>query len=190
MLITLALMNFYDLQLERMSLATLIIALGLLVDNGIVVAEDFMKRLENGISRIEALKGVGKELTIPLLTSSLTTILFFLPLMLAESTAGEYTRSLSLVIAMALLTSWIAGLCLTPILCYFFLKIDKKKSKEKETSGIFYKLSIGYGFLLKGILKIRFIFLASMFAAFVFAIMLSKDVPKRFFPDSDRPQIL
>jgi len=47
------------------------------------------------------------------------------------------------------LTSWIAGLCLTPILCYFFLKIDKKKSKEKETSGIFYKLSIGYGFLLK-----------------------------------------
>ncbi len=190
MLITLALMNFYDLQLERMSLATLIIALGLLVDNGIVVAEDFMKRLENGISRIEALKGVGKELTIPLLTSSLTTILFFLPLMLAESTAGEYTRSLSIVIAMALLTSWIAGLCLIPILCYFFLKIDKKKSKEKETSGIFYKLSIGYGFLLKGILKIRFIFLASMFAAFVFAIMLSQDVPKRFFPDSDRPQIL
>jgi multidrug efflux pump subunit AcrB len=190
MLITLALMNFYDLQLERMSLATLIIALGLLVDNGIVVAEDFMKRLERGISRIEALKGVGKELTIPLLTSSLTTILFFLPLMLAESTAGEYTRSLSLVIAMALLTSWIAGLCLTPILCYYFLKIDKKKSKEKETSGIFYKLSIGYGFLLKGILKIRFLFLAAMFAAFIFSIMASKEVPKRFFPDSDRPQIL
>ena len=110
------------LQLERMSLATLIIALGLLVDNGIVVAEDFMKRLERGISRIEALKGVGKELTIPLLTSSLTTILFFMPLMMAESTAGEYTRSLSLVIAMALLTSWIAGLCLTPLLCYYFLK--------------------------------------------------------------------
>ena len=190
MLITLALMNFYDLQLERMSLATLIIALGLLVDNGIVVAEDFMKRLENGISRIDALKGVGKELTIPLLTSSLTTILFFMPLMLAESTAGEYTRSLSLVIAMALLTSWIAGLCLTPILCYFFLKIDKKKSKEKETSGIFYRLSILYGGLLKGILKIRFIFLGAMFAAFVFSIMLSKEVPKRFFPDSDRPQIL
>ena len=190
MLITLALMNFYDLQLERMSLATLIIALGLLVDNGIVVAEDFMKRLENGISRIDALKGVGKELTIPLLTSSLTTILFFMPLMLAESTAGEYTRSLSLVIAMALLTSWIAGLCLTPLLCYFFLKIDKKKSKEKETSGIFYRLSIFYGGLLKGILKIRFIFLGAMFAAFVFSIMLSKEVPKRFFPDSDRPQIL
>ena len=190
MLITLALMNFYDLQLERMSLATLIIALGLLVDNGIVVAEDFMKRLENGISRIDALKGVGKELTIPLLTSSLTTILFFMPLMLAESTAGEYTRSLSLVIAMALLTSWIAGLCLTPILCYFFLKIDKKKSKEKETSGIFYRLSIFYGVLLKGILKIRFIFLGAMFVAFIFSIMLSKEVPKRFFPDSDRPQIL
>ena len=190
MLITLALMNFYDLQLERMSLATLIIALGLLVDNGIVVAEDFMKRLERGISRIEALKGVGKELTIPLLTSSLTTILFFMPLMMAESTAGEYTRSLSLVIAMALLTSWIAGLCLTPILCYYFLKIDKKKSKEKETSGIFYKLSNGYGFLLKGILKIRFLFLAAMFAAFLFSIIASKEVPKRFFPDSDRPQIL
>ncbi|MBT4759433.1 MAG: efflux RND transporter permease subunit [Nitrosomonadales bacterium] len=190
MLITLALMNFYNLELERMSLATLIIALGLLVDNGIVVAEDFMQRLEKGVSRIAALKGVGKELTIPLLTSSLTTILFFMPLMMAESAAGEYTRSLSLVIAMALLTSWIAGLCLTPILCYYFVKIDKKKSQEKESSGIFYKLSSGYGLLLKGILKIRFIFLGMMFATFVFSIIASKEVPKRFFPDSDRPQIL
>ncbi len=144
MLITLALMNFYDLQLERMSLATLIIALGLLVDNGIVVAEDFMKRLENGISRIEALKGVGKELTIRLLTSSLTTILFFMPLMLAESTAGEYTRSLSLVIAMALLTSWIAGLCLTPLLCYFFLKLIRRKAKKKKLWDFY----IGYLFFM------------------------------------------
>ncbi len=77
MLATLAVMNILGMELERMSLATLIISLGLLVDNGIVIAEDFKRRLEEGSSREDALKTCGGEMAVPLLISSLTTILVF-----------------------------------------------------------------------------------------------------------------
>ena len=122
MLATLAIMKMTGMVLEQLAMSTLIIALGLLVDNGIVIAEDFKRRLEEGAERFEAMCQGGKELAMPLLSSSATTILFFLPLMLAENVAGEFTRSVSLVILITLLTSWVMALCITPVLCYFLLK--------------------------------------------------------------------
>ena len=189
MVASLALMNIFDIKLERMSLASLIISLGLLVDNGIVVAEDIMSRIENKIDRLEAIKQCGKELTVPLLTSSLTTILFFMPLMLAEHVAGEYTRSLSLVITIALLTSWVIAMTFTPLLCFYFIKIDTTKPKDNKPS-FMDKINKAYEVFLKGVLKIRYLFVLSMFALFIFSLYAAKDLPKRFFPDSDRPQIL
>ena len=189
MVVSLALMNIFDIKLERMSLASLIISLGLLVDNGIVVAEDIMSRIENKIDRLEAIKQCGKELTVPLLTSSLTTILFFMPLMLAEHVAGEYTRSLSLVITIALLTSWVIAMTFTPLLCFYFIKIDTTKPKDNKPS-FMDKINKAYEVFLKGVLKIRYLFVLSMFALFIFSLYAAKDLPKRFFPDSDRPQIL
>ena len=189
MVVSLALMNIFDIKLERMSLASLIISLGLLVDNGIVVAEDIMSRIENKIDRLEAIKQCGKELTVPLLTSSLTTILFFMPLMLAEHVAGEYTRSLSLVITIALLTSWVIAMTFTPLLCFYFIKIDTTKPKDNKPS-FMDKINKAYEVFLKGVLKIRYLFVLSMFALFIFSLYAATDLPKRFFPDSDRPQIL
>jgi len=189
MVVSLALMNIFDIKLERMSLASLIISLGLLVDNGIVVAEDVMSRIENKVDRLEAIKQCGKELTVPLLTSSLTTILFFMPLMMAEHTAGEYTRSLSLVITIALLSSWVIAMTFTPLLCFYFIKVDTNKPK-KDKPGLMEKINKGYEVFLKGVLKVRYIFVLSMFALFIFSLYSAKDLPKRFFPDSDRPQIL
>lgn len=72
-------MGFTGLPLERMSLATMVIALGLLVDNAIVIAEDFKRRLEEGTDRDDALRETGKELAVPLAASTSTTILVFLP---------------------------------------------------------------------------------------------------------------
>jgi multidrug efflux pump subunit AcrB len=183
MVVSLALMNIFDIKLERMSLASLIISLGLLVDNGIVVAEDIMSRIENKIDRLEAIKQCGKELTVPLLTSSLTTILFFMPLMLAEHVAGEYTRSLSLVITIALLTSWVIAMTFTPLLCFYFIKIDTTKPKDNKPS-FMDKINKAYEVFLKGVLKIRYLFVLSMFALFIFSLYAAKDLPKRFFPDS------
>lgn len=105
-LATLMVMYFTGIAMERMSLATIVIALGLLVDNGVVIAEDFKRRLAEHGDRDKALADTGKELAIPLLSSSLTTILVFTPLMLAQHSAGEYTRSISLVVLITLTISW------------------------------------------------------------------------------------
>jgi multidrug efflux pump subunit AcrB len=187
MLTTLSIMLFFDMKLERMSLATLIISLGLLVDNGIVIAEDFKRRIEDGISRYNAMLQGCKELAIPLLSSSVTTILFFLPLMLAEHVAGEYTRSISLVILITLLTSWILALCVTPILCYYFIKPSTNENEKSSTSNNFYEI---YEAFLHWILKHRLVFMSLMLVIFIGSIASMKFVPKQFFPESDRTQIL
>lgn len=192
-LIVLAILNFSGMALERMSLATLIISLGLLVDNGIVVAEDFKKRLEAGEKRIEIVRNIGHTLAIPLLTSSATTMLVFLPLMLAESASGEYTRSISIVIIYALVVSWLLSLMVTPYLCYLFIKDGEIKSKEglqQKIATLFDKLNDTYRSFLKRILRQRALFMAFMIVLFVAAGGAMSIVPVKFFPDSDRAQVL
>lgn len=197
MLVTLALMNLFGMSLERMSLSTLIIALGLLVDNGIVIAEDFRRRLEEGATRKQAMIEGGQELAVPLFVSSLTTILVFLPLMLAEHVAGEYTRSISLVILMSLLTSWVLALCVTPTLCYYFLKVDTKppqvNSNLSEPDTVISFKDRLYDFYRRSLhwaLTYRKAFLALSALMFAGSIVLMSFVPQQFFPDSDRAQVL
>lgn len=187
MLATLSIMQISGIDLQRMSLATLIIALGLLVDNGIVIAEDFKSRLEKGQERYDAMCQGGKELAIPLLSSSATTILFFLPLMLAQHVAGEYTRSISLVILITLLTSWVLALCVTPIFCYYFVKLPKSHSGTAENEGIWYQR---YEMFLDSLLKYKLVFALGMVLMFALAVYGLGQTPKQFFPDSDRTQIL
>jgi len=200
MLTTLTIMYFADMKLERMSLATLIISLGLLVDNGIVIAEDFKSRIEKGIARFDAMLQGSKELAIPLLSSSITTILFFLPLMLAEHVAGEYTRSISLVILITLLTSWILALCVTPLLCYFFIKpakethsaesSDHTNANKKHNNGNAGKFYAYYEAFLHWLLRHKALFMGAMVMLFIGSIISMGSVAKQFFPDSDRTQII
>ncbi|TWX57747.1 efflux RND transporter permease subunit [Colwellia hornerae] len=190
MLTTLAIMKFSGMTLEKMSLATLIIALGLLVDNGIVIAEDFKRRIEQGIDRFDAMCQGGKELAMPLLSSSVTTILFFLPLMLAEHVAGEFTRSVSLVILITLMTSWVLALCVTPTLCYFFIKAENNGTttdKATENSTKFYQV---YEKFLHWALAHKAIFMALMVIALIVSLSGFGLLKKQFFPDSDRTQVM
>ncbi|MFC6489003.1 efflux RND transporter permease subunit [Nitratireductor sp. GCM10026969] len=190
MLVTLAVMGFAGIPLERMSLATLVIALGLLVDNGIVIAEDFKRRMEEGASRETALERTGRELALPLLSSTLTTVLVFLPLMLAEHEAGEYTRSISLVILISLMTSWVLAMTVTPVLCHRFMKTPDRTRAPAERSGVFAVFERGYASLLRRVLPLRIPFLVLMFAALGAGGWAISKVPQRFFPASDRAQVL
>ncbi|WP_353219893.1 efflux RND transporter permease subunit [Salinisphaera sp. S4-8] len=197
MLASLAVMGFFDMTLQRMSLATLVIALGLLVDNGIVIAEDFKRRLEEGATRDAALKQTGDQMAFPLLSSTLTTILVFLPLMLAEHVAGEYTRSISLVILITLLTSWLLAMGLTPLLCYRFIRVDHVGDGGNETPDgpafsqrLFERMNGVYERLLRQVMARPVLFLIGMFALLVLAVVGLANAPAKFFPDSDRAQIL
>ena len=192
MLMSMAIMRSMDIELQRMSIAALIISLGMLVDNGIVIAEDIRTRLQNGEDRRQAALTSGRTLAIPLLTSTLTTILAFAPIPLAIGGAGEYTKSLGLVLIITLLSSWFLSMLMTPLMCLWFMKIKPREPEAEGRAvdpytGIFYRV---YRFLLQGMLRVRLLVLACTVAAFVAAIFASKIVVKEFFPAGDRNQYL
>ncbi|MDJ0851397.1 MAG: efflux RND transporter permease subunit [Myxococcota bacterium] len=181
-------MSLLEIPLHSVSIAALIISLGLLVDNGVVVAEDVRTRMEAGVERREAALAAGRELAMPLLTSSLTTILAFMPLMLAQNSAGEYTRSLSQVVAITLLCSWFLALYATPLFCTWFVRVDPTAGGEGNLyARRGYQV---YRRFLHLVLRRRIAFLALMFGIFVTAIFLFRFVTLQFFPSSTREQYL
>jgi multidrug efflux pump subunit AcrB len=144
MMVTLVGMSIWGIELHRISIAAIIVALGLLVDNGVVVAEEIRQRLDNGVDRLEAALATPRSLAIPLLTSSLTTVVAFMPLVLIQDTTGEFLRSLGQVLAIALLASWLLSITITPAMCYWFL--DDKIADEKveaSSEGAAYSLYRG-----------------------------------------------
>ena len=174
-------MSFMGIGLDQISLAALIIALGMLVDNGIVMAESTMVQMQSGRKPVEAAVASANELRVPLLTSSLTTAAAFLPIYLAESAVGEFTASLFLVVTITLLCSWLLSLTLIPLLCVLFLKV-KENQETDYSSGIY----LHYRRLLQMILRHRVITLASVAGLFVVVLGGFQYVPKIFFPESDR----
>ncbi len=127
MMATLMLMRYLGIGLDKMSLVALIIALGLLVDNAIVMSESILVRMQAGEHAREAALASSRELRFPLLVSSLTTIAAFLPIVLAESTVGEYTAPLAQVIALTLLASWLLAITMVPLLCMLCLRVRQRK---------------------------------------------------------------
>ncbi len=184
MLMSLIVMRMMDIDLQRVSIASMIIALGLLVDNGIVVAEDVIRRLSGGECKRDACINAGQTLAVPLLVSSLTVILAFTPLLLAEDQTGEYVRSLAQVIAITLVSSWILALTVTPVLCFYFLKPSQhEKEAEENYDTRFYR---GYRFILGKLLHNRIAFMALIVGLFVLSVVGFGRVPQQFFPNSSR----
>ena len=183
LLASLLVMRLFGIPLHSVSIAALIISLGLLVDNGIVMAEDIRTRIEQGEDRRSSALAAGRELATPLLTSSLTTILAFMPLMLASNSAGEYMRSLSQVLTITLLSSWVLALFVTPLFCMWFIQPG---TRTDESSGVYARYR---GFLVR-ILARPFQFLGAMLLVFVATLFLFRFVAIQFFPDSTRDQFL
>jgi len=123
MLMGLVIMGLMGIELQRMSIASMIIALGMLVDNGIVVAEDIRTRMQLGASAKEAAQKTGDTLSLPLLTSTLTTVLAFMPMILMIGSTGDYVLSLGQVVIILLLSSWFLSMYLTTSSCCWFLKV-------------------------------------------------------------------
>jgi len=182
-MMTFMLMRAFGMTINTMSLASLMIALGMLVDNAIVMSESILVSIKEGKKPVKAAVDSAKELNAPLLIASLTTAAAFLPIALAESETGEYCIDLFKVITIALVSSWILSLTMIPMLCAMFLKV-KKQDKEESYNTKFYNWYKGF---LTAALKHRWISLLITFIIFISAMQLSKVVPSLFFPASDRP---
>ena len=182
MVVSLLVMSFLDVGLNQMSLAALIIALGMLVDNAIVMAESILVRMQEGTPAVEAAVGSAREMRYPLLISSLTTSAGFLPIFLAESTTGEYTAPLFTVVTIALLVSWLLALTMTPLLCVVFLRV-KRLAPEESFDGRFYRF---YRRTLLTALRHRSASLGVVGILFLAALAGFGFVPRLFFPPSNK----
>ena len=186
MMIALIGMLIWGIELHRISIAAIIVALGLLVDNGVVIAEDIRRRLDEGVDRLEAALATPRTLAIPLLTSSLTTVLAFLPLVLIDDSTGEFLRSLGQVLALALLASWVLAISVTPALCYWFLSPSKTSDNAQITyDSLVYKI---YRHLLALLLRYRVIFVAIMIGLLFAATNIFQFVKERSLGPSERNQ--
>ena len=180
MLLSIIVMSSLNIGLDQISLAALIIALGMLVDNGIVMSENIMVRMEKGQSSFEAALSSSAELRTPLLTASLTTAAAFLPIYLAESSVGEFTASLFKVVTITLLSSWVVSLTIIPLLCVLFLRVKADAGAAPSKMEGLYRRG------LNGLLRYRTATLLLTAVVFVVALRGFEFVPKLFFPPSDR----
>ncbi len=182
-LATLLVMRALGIELQTVSIAALILALGLLVDNGIVIAEDIERRLRAGEDRRAACEAAGRTLAIPLLTSSLVIILAFSPFFLGQTSTNEYLRSLAVVLALTLLGSWALSLTVTPLLCLRLVPDPTHTGASTDSA-----LHRGYRRLLEALLRHRLAYLLAMLGLLVLATLKVLSLPYDFLPPSDRNQ--
>ncbi len=176
--------------LERISLGALIIALGMLVDNAIVVVDGILVGLQKGKKAVEAATDVVRQSAIPLLGATFIAILAFAAIGTSQDSTGEFCRSLFQVIMVSLFLSWVIAVTVTPLLGVMFLKVASPKAgqttKDPYDSG-FYN---SYKSFLRACIRFRWITVLVVVVMFIAAIIGFKSVKQSFFPPSTRPQFM
>ncbi len=180
-------MPSFGIMLERVSLGALIIALGMLVDNAIVVVDGILNRIQKGMDGTKAAIEVVNKTALPLFAATSVAILAFASIGLSDDATGEYTRSLFLVIFISLSFSWVTAMTLTPLLAIQFLKPNKNEQNQQQYSGILYKI---YGSILKFSINYKYFVVIITIIIFLVALSNFKYIKQNFFPDSSREQIL
>ncbi|GJM63795.1 efflux RND transporter permease subunit [Persicobacter diffluens] len=182
---TLIIMLATGLNMERVSLAALIIAMGMLVDNSIVVVEAALMAMKQGMSKADAIKKAVASSIWPLLGATIIAILTFLPIRISPDSTGEYLSSLFSVLAISLSLSWIFALTQTPLVLDTFIKEDNDKAGEQEDpyGGKFYGL---FRKLLSVAIKRKFSSLAVIVGLFAFSIFGMRFMTVIFMPDLEK----
>ena len=180
-------MRVLGIAIEQVSIAAIIIALGLLVDNGVVMVEDIMSRIDLGAPAKDAALAAGQQYAFPLLVSSVTTVAAFLPLFLLSGASGEYAFSLAAVVALTLAGSWIAALYILPALTVWFLGRSRRPQSEPGSSTRIQSL---YASILHFAVRFPVIVVCACFVLVALAVMQFKWLPKQMFPLSERNQFL
>jgi multidrug efflux pump len=185
---TFAIMYELGIDLQRISLGALIIALGLLVDDAMIVVEMMERKLEEGLHKIDAASFAYTSTAFPMLTGTLITTAGFIPVGFAESTAGEYVRSLFYVVGISLVVSWFVAVYFTPWLGYMILKQRHHAGSHQDVfdTGFYRRLRSTVSWAVRH----RLIVLALTLGTFVTSLWAFQFIPQSFFPASSRPEIL
>ncbi|KGK14472.1 multidrug transporter AcrB [Vibrio navarrensis] len=183
---TFILMDYNKIELHRISLGALIIALGMLVDNAIVVVEGILVGLKKGRSKVQAAVDIVKQTQWPLLGATVIAITAFAPIGLSQDATGEFMGSLFWVLCYSLFLSWVTALTITPFLADLLIKEEEKGSDTEEDP---YKgaLFVIFSAMLKFALRFRWLTVTAMVGLLVVAVFAFGMVKQSFFPPSNTP---
>src|SRR5262249_41967452 len=178
-------MEWLGIDLQRISLGALIIALGLLVDDAMTTIDVMTSRLAQGDGKEQAATFAYQTLAFPMLTGSFVTAAGFVPIGFARSTAGEYTFSIFAVVTIALIVSWFVAVLFAPLLGVALLAKPKPGAPSEPNAlvRIFHRI-------LVAAMRMRWVTIAATLACFVAALLALPYVPRQFFPASDRPELV
>lgn len=181
-------MAIVGIDLHRISLGALIIAMGMMVDNAIVVTDGIMTRIAQGMDRKQAAIEAANGPAIPLLGATVVACMAFFPIFASSYDTGEYAGSLFTVVAISLFLSWVFCQTVGPLLCIAMLPSPTEGEPVRDPyQGAFYQL---FRKLLGLTIRFRVLFLGGMVALLVLAIVGFRWVPQLYFPDSSRLQVM
>jgi multidrug efflux pump len=190
-------MRYFHIDLHKISLGSLVLALGLLVDDAIIAVEMMAVKLEQGMSRVKAAAFAYTSTAFPMLAGTLITAAGFLPIATAASSTGEYTRSIFQVVTIALLLSWIAAVVFVPLLGYYLLPEHPMRrgaaaDADHATHHDVYDTRLYRSFrrICQACVDRRWLTIAATLGIFIGAIVLFGTVPQQFFPSSTRLELL
>ena len=186
---TLLCMLLFGLEIHRISLGALILALGLLVDDAMIAIEMMAQKLEEGWDRMRAATYAYRVTAFPMLTGTLITVAGFLPVGLAKSSAGEYTVAIFQVVGISLIISWIGAVVFTPYLGYLILKVKVKTGEIQHNhfdTAFYNRLRVW----VNGCVEYRKTVLFATLLLFAAGVVTLTKVPQQFFPLSNRPELI
>jgi multidrug efflux pump subunit AcrB len=172
--------------LHRMSLGALIVAMGMMVDNAIVVVDGIMVRLQKGMPRRQAAIEAASQPTIPLLGATIVGVMSFFPIAASTENAGEYTQALFSVAAISLLISWVFSFTITPVMCVAILPTPKNDGKDPYATP-FYR---GFRAILERAIRMRYAVVIAFVAILGASAYSFRWVDQMFFPAAARSQFM
>ncbi len=180
-------MYFMKIPLERMSLGALIIAMGMMVDNSIVVADSIAVNLRKGMDPLQAAVTATATPALPLLSATIIAVMSFYPIYASEGSTGEYCRTLFVIVGISLMISWFIAMLMTPQQCLWLLSSQKQEGEGDEFNTPFFHKFRSVIYWILDHRKISVIVLVSALLASLFGFQF---VTKLFFPFSTRPQLM
>ncbi|NBA78342.1 MMPL family transporter [Emticicia sp. ODNR4P] len=192
--VTFAIMHALGIELHQVSLAALILVLGMVVDDAIVIADNYVELLDEGIERWTAAWRSASDLVIPVLAATITIIASFMPMILLNGSVGEFIFALPITVAVALASSFIVAMLLTPMLCFMFIKKglhQHGENEKKSRKSLLDYMQIGYNNLLEWCVKHPIATIISSIIPILLAGLLFKaGVRQLFFPAAERNQFV
>ena len=192
---TFGMLDAFGTELHQVSIAALIVVLGMVVDNAIVIVDNYVGLLDRKVPIDEAAERCATEMAVPVLTATLAIIAAFVPLLLITGGVGEFIRALPIAVAIALTTSYIVAMLLTPLLARFFIR-QGLKDHEQEDSGAPHKLTPldhmqrYYNEIITWAMQNKKLVLVTSVLAVVVGLGLLSLVPQLFFPLAERDQFV